>query len=74
MSHSTFAALIQQSGQSMSQIARDSGVSLSHISKIASGDRKPSLPTVVHLAATIGVDRMVLIDAIFGEAKNGKAA
>ena len=73
MSKLTFTNLIMKSGMSMSQIARDSGLSLSTISKIAAGTRKPSLATVVYLAGTMGVSKMEVIDAILG-GENEKAA
>jgi len=59
----TFANLVTRSGKTMAQIARDSGLSLSTISRLASGDRLPSITTLVGLAKAIGVPVDAVADA-----------
>jgi transcriptional regulator with XRE-family HTH domain len=56
----------------MSQIARDSGISLSHISKISGGTRNPSLPVLAAMSDALGCEEQDIIEAI-GWGGHGKA-
>ena len=64
----TFANLVMRSGLSMSQIARESGVSLSTISKIASGTRRPSIKVALQLSPTMGCTWVDIVQATMKEA------
>lgn len=46
------------------EISRGTGVSLSHISRIFSGDRVPSVPTVAKIAEWAGVSDQDVLDVI----------
>lgn len=59
----TFAELLARSGKSMSRIARESGISISMVSRVASGDRIPSLSMVFKLASAIGVHPSTMLEA-----------
>ena len=59
-----FIHLITRSGKSMSQIARDSGLSLAHLSKVTNGVRMPSLGAINLLVEAMGIPAQDIIDAI----------
>jgi transcriptional regulator with XRE-family HTH domain len=46
------------------ELARKSGVSLSHISRIFSGQREPSVTTVRRIAEAVGVSEQEVIDLL----------
>ena len=56
--------LIIKSGKSMTQVAKDAGISLAHLSKISGGTRMPSVETVSKLAEVFGVSEQEVLSAI----------
>lgn len=52
----TLNQLIKQSQKSLGQIARETGLSLSHVSRLHSGDRQPSITTIGKLAVVLDVE------------------
>ena len=68
MSQSKFANLVVRSGKSMSQIARESGVSLATVSKVAAGVRTPSIHVALHLASAMGCTWVDIVQATNKEA------
>lgn len=64
MINPTFASLVSKSGKSLSQIARESDISLSMVSRIQSGDRTPSLAVLISVARALGVPTSELVDAV----------
>jgi transcriptional regulator with XRE-family HTH domain len=50
-----FANILTRSGKSMSQVSRETGLSLSHISKMASGTRRPGVEAAILLSRALGV-------------------
>jgi len=59
----SLAEMIEGSGKSLSQIARESDMSLSHISRIKSADRLPSIRTLPKLAVVLDVPLADMIRA-----------
>ena len=59
----TLAQIIDGSGKSLAQIARESEMSLSHISRIRSSDRLPSVRASAKLAVVLDVPLGELIRA-----------
>lgn len=51
----TLNQLIAQSQKSLGQIARETGLSISHVSRLHSGERQPSLTTIGKLAVALDV-------------------
>lgn len=49
----TLNQLIRQSNKSLGQIARETGLSISHVSRLHSGERQPSLSSIGKLAASL---------------------
>lgn len=49
---------------SRGEISRGTGLSLSHVSRVFSGARKPSLTTLKRLAAYLGVNIDVVVGSI----------
>ena len=64
----TFANLIIRSGLSMSQIARESGVSLATVSKVAAGTRTPSVRVALQLSVVMGCTWVDIIQSTMKEA------
>lgn len=60
----TIQELIQEADKSLAKIARETGLSLSHISRINSGDRTPSMETIRKLAPVLGVTPTCLFESI----------
>ena len=59
----TLAQMIDMSGKSLAQIARESELSLSHVSRIRSASRLPSVRTSAKLAVVLDVPLGDLIRA-----------
>lgn len=59
----TVAQMIDMSGKSLAQIARESELSLSHVSRIRSASRLPSVTTAAKLAVVLDVPLGDLIKA-----------
>lgn len=49
----TLNQIIRQSRKSLGQIARETGLSISHVSRLHSGERKPSIETIGKLAVAL---------------------
>lgn len=60
----TIQQLISHSGKSMSRIARESGLSLSHVSRISRGERTPSPDVILRLAIVLGANAMDVLSAV----------
>lgn len=60
-------SLFVASGKSLSQIARETGCSLSNISRIRAGRRTVSLEYAGRLAPALGVDLLTLLHAIVSD-------
>lgn len=59
----TMADMMEDSGKSLAQIARESDISLSHISRIRSHARIPSVQVAAKLAVVLDVPLGVLVKA-----------
>lgn len=60
----TVAQIIDTSGKSLAQIARESDISLSHVSRIRSHARVPSVQVAAKLAVVLDVPLADLIKAV----------
>src|SRR6058998_692571 len=56
-------ALRQQRGITLAELARRTGISVSTLSRLESGDRRPTLELLLHLARAHGVGLDELVDA-----------
>src|SRR5436190_9619925 len=56
-------ALRQQRGITLAELARRTGISVSTLSRLESGDRRPTLELLLHLARVHGVGLDELVDA-----------
>ncbi len=65
----TLNQLIRNSRKSLGQIARETGLSISHVSRLNSGDRQPSLETIGRLAPALNVDPGDLYTSIMAHQK-----
>jgi transcriptional regulator with XRE-family HTH domain len=59
----TMSEIIEHSGKSLAQIARESDLSLSHVSRLRSHTRLPSVQTAAKLAVVLDVPLATLIQA-----------
>lgn len=66
----TLAQYIQTSGKSLAQIARESDISLSHVSRIRSHSRVPSVQVAAKLAVVLDVPLGDLIRAVAAMAQD----